>query len=81
MVLGAITYLDRVTISVTRPDVARDLGLSPTQMGYVFSAFYLAYAQSAKPGDPRALPADGATPSTTTEGTRHRVSAKAPSGY
>ena len=44
MVLGAITYLDRVTISVTRPDVARDLGLSATQMGYVFSAFYLAYA-------------------------------------
>ena len=44
MALGAITYLDRVTISVTRPDVARDLDLSPTQMGYVFSAFYLAYA-------------------------------------
>jgi MFS transporter, ACS family, glucarate transporter len=44
MVLGAITYLDRVTISITRPDVARDLNLSPTQMGYVFSAFYLAYA-------------------------------------
>src|SRR5207249_4146953 len=44
MVLGAITYLDRVTISVTRPDVARDLNLSGTQMGYVFSAFYLAYA-------------------------------------
>src|SRR6185503_6032566 len=42
MALGAITYLDRVTISVTRPDVARDLDLSPTQMGYVFSAFYLA---------------------------------------
>jgi MFS family permease len=42
--LGAITYLDRVTISVTRPDVARDLNLSATQMGYVFSAFYLAYA-------------------------------------
>jgi len=44
MVLGAITYLDRVTISVTRPHVAEDLALSPTQMGYVFSAFYLAYA-------------------------------------
>jgi MFS transporter, ACS family, glucarate transporter len=44
MVLGAITYLDRVTISVTRPDIARDLNLSATQMGYVFSAFYLAYA-------------------------------------
>ncbi len=44
MVLAAITYLDRVTISVTRPYIARDLGLSATQMGYVFSAFYLAYA-------------------------------------
>ena len=44
MVLGAITYLDRVSISVARPDIARDLNLSPTQMGYVFSAFYLAYA-------------------------------------
>jgi MFS transporter, ACS family, glucarate transporter len=42
--LGAVTYLDRVTISVTRPDVARDLNLSATQMGYVFSAFYVAYA-------------------------------------
>src|SRR5689334_16054070 len=44
VVLAAITYLDRVTISVTRPDIARDLGLSATEMGYVFSAFYLAYA-------------------------------------
>ena len=44
MALGAITYLDRVAISVTRPDIARDLNLSAIQMGYVFSAFYLAYA-------------------------------------
>jgi MFS transporter, ACS family, glucarate transporter len=44
MALGAITYLDRVSISVARPFIARDLNLSPTQMGYVFSAFYLAYA-------------------------------------
>jgi MFS family permease len=44
MAMGAITYLDRVTISVTSRDVARDLHLSPTQMGYVFSAFYFAYA-------------------------------------
>jgi sugar phosphate permease len=44
MVLAAITYLDRVTISVTRPDIARDLNLSATQMGFVFSAFYVAYA-------------------------------------
>jgi MFS transporter, ACS family, glucarate transporter len=44
MALAAITYLDRVTISVTRPHIVSDLGLSPTQMGYVFSAFYFAYA-------------------------------------
>ena len=44
MALGAITYLDRVSISVTRPYIARDLNLSPTQMGFVFSAFYLSYA-------------------------------------
>src|SRR4030095_10050182 len=44
MALAAITYLDRVTISVTGPYIARDLGLSAKQMGYVFSAFYVAYA-------------------------------------
>ena len=42
--LAAITYLDRVAIGVARPYIARDLGLNPTQMGYVFSAFYLSYA-------------------------------------
>src|SRR4030095_385300 len=42
--LAAITYLDRVAIGVTRPYIARDLNLTPTQMGYVFSAFYLSYA-------------------------------------
>ena len=42
--LAAITYLDRVAIGVTRPYIARDLDLTPTQMGYVFSAFYLSYA-------------------------------------
>ncbi len=42
--LAAITYLDRVAIGVARPHIARDLNLSPTQMGYVFSAFYLSYA-------------------------------------
>ena len=44
MALAAITYLDRVAIGVTRPYIARDLDLTPTQMGYVFSAFYLSYA-------------------------------------
>src|SRR5688500_6798345 len=44
MALAAITYLDRVAIGVTRPYIAQDLDLTPTQMGYVFSAFYLSYA-------------------------------------
>jgi ACS family glucarate transporter-like MFS transporter len=44
MALAAITYLDRVTISVTQPSIKRDLGLSDIQMGLVFSAFYFAYA-------------------------------------
>src|ERR1700678_141068 len=42
---------------------------------------HLACTQSAKPRDSRALPADGTTPSTTNEGTRAGVRAKAPPGY
>ena len=44
VVLAAVTYLDRVCIAQTAGDVKRDLGLSDVQMGYVFSAFTLAYA-------------------------------------
>jgi MFS family permease len=44
MLLAAVTYLDRVCISVLAPDVARDLGLSKVQMSFVFSAFAIAYA-------------------------------------
>lgn len=44
MVLAAITYLDRVAISKTSTYWARDLSLSPIQVGYVFSVFYFAYA-------------------------------------
>jgi ACS family glucarate transporter-like MFS transporter len=42
--LAALTYLDRVCISVLAPDIMKDLGLSRIQMSYVFSAFTLAYA-------------------------------------
>jgi ACS family glucarate transporter-like MFS transporter len=42
--LAAITYLDRVCIAQTAPGMMSDLGLSKTQMGFVFSAFTLAYA-------------------------------------
>jgi len=40
----AIAYLDRVCISIAAPSIQRDLTLSDAQMGYVFSAFTLAYA-------------------------------------
>lgn len=42
--LAAVTYLDRVCISILAKDISRDLGLSQLQMSYVFSAFTLAYA-------------------------------------
>src|SRR5438093_10090135 len=42
--LAIITYVDRVCISQAAPLISRDLGFSKEQMGYVFSAFVLAYA-------------------------------------
>jgi MFS family permease len=42
--LGMITYLDRACISTLAPTISQELGLSKVQMGYVFSAFALAYA-------------------------------------
>jgi len=44
VLLAAITYTDRVCISVTAPHIMRDLRLSQVQMSFVFSAFTLAYA-------------------------------------
>jgi MFS family permease len=40
----AIAYLDRVCISTAAPAIKAELGLSDSQMGYVFSAFTLSYA-------------------------------------
>jgi MFS transporter, ACS family, glucarate transporter len=42
--LAGITYLDRVSIGTLAVFVQRDLSLSREQMGWVFSAFALAYA-------------------------------------
>lgn len=41
--LSAITYLDRSCISITAPQIMRDLSLTRIQMSLVFSAFTLAY--------------------------------------
>ncbi len=44
LALTAIAYLDRVCISTAAPAIKDELHLSDIQMGYVFSAFTLAYA-------------------------------------
>ena len=41
--LAGVTYLDRICISMAAPSIRRDLHLDEVQMGYVFSAFTLAY--------------------------------------
>ena len=42
--LAFVTYLDRVCIGKLAGPISKDLGLSMQEMGYVFSAFTLAYA-------------------------------------
>lgn len=44
VLLGMVTYLDRVCISTLAPNIMRDLRLSEMQMSYIFSAFALSYA-------------------------------------
>jgi ACS family glucarate transporter-like MFS transporter len=44
LALAALTYLDRVSISILAPEIARDLSLTRIQMSFVFSAFAVAYA-------------------------------------
>src|SRR6185436_5902276 len=39
-----VAYVDRVNISVAGPAMRKDLGLTPTQLGLVFSAFAYPYA-------------------------------------
>ena len=42
--LAMVTYLDRACIGTLAPWISADLGLSKEQMGWVFSAFAVAYA-------------------------------------
>jgi MFS transporter, ACS family, glucarate transporter len=48
--VSAVVYMERTAVSVTAPDIIRDLGISETQMGSIFSAFYVAYAAFMTPG-------------------------------
>jgi MFS family permease len=48
--LSVITFIDRLCISAAAPAIIQEFNLSPSQMGYVFSAFTLAYAIFEVPG-------------------------------
>lgn len=48
--LSIITFVDRVCISQAKDDITRDLGLSDSQMGWVLSAFIIAYGIFEIPG-------------------------------
>ena len=43
VILGMVTFLDRINISVAGSSIMHDLGLSPSQWGWVQSAFILSY--------------------------------------
>ena len=43
VILGMVTFLDRINISVAGSNIMHDLGLSPSEWGYVQSAFILSY--------------------------------------
>lgn len=45
-----INYADRATIAIAGPELKRVLGLSPVEMGYVFSAFAWSYVLAQLPG-------------------------------
>ena len=50
LALAIIGYIDRVCISQAAPNIRRDLALTETQMGWVFSAFTISYALFEIPG-------------------------------
>ena len=50
LLLAAIGYLDRICISTASLAIQRDLGITKTQMGTVFSVFIVCYALFEVPG-------------------------------
>jgi len=43
-VAGAINYMDRAALGIVAPLVRKDLHLSPSQLGIIFSSFFVGYA-------------------------------------
>jgi ACS family glucarate transporter-like MFS transporter len=49
-VVTIVNYADRATIAIAGPVLSKDLGFSPVQMGFIFSAFGWAYVIGQIPG-------------------------------
>jgi ACS family glucarate transporter-like MFS transporter len=49
-IITTINYADRATISIAGPEIKKALGLSPVEMGYIFSAFAWSYVIAQLPG-------------------------------
>ena len=49
-VVTMVNYADRATILIAGPALSKDLGLTPVQMGYIFSAFGWSYVAAQIPG-------------------------------
>ena len=49
-IVTTINYADRATISIAGPELKKALGLSPVEMGYIFSAFAWSYVLAQLPG-------------------------------
>jgi MFS family permease len=49
-IVTAVNYADRATLSIAGTEVAKELGLSAVEMGYIFSAFGWAYLLMQIPG-------------------------------
>ncbi|MND76723.1 L-galactonate transporter [compost metagenome] len=47
--IGIINYVDRSALSIANTSIQRDMGITPSQMGILLSAFSLAYAFSQLP--------------------------------
>ncbi len=43
-IAGIINYMDRAALGVAAPFVKKDLGLSPSELGLIFSTFFFGYA-------------------------------------
>ena len=52
--MTAISYLDRVNLSVAAGPIAKELGLSPVQLGWLFSGFLWTYIVALRPQRRRA---------------------------